>query len=141
MRRFLYVLLTAMLCTATMANHRHTQTLKKGWKFTRTDDAAASAVSYDDSQWQSVTVPHDWAIYGPFDANNDRQQVAIEQDGQKEAMKNKLEAITGKTVVLVNRLDPSILGGVVLRYSGVQLDGSIRSRLDEFKKNLSNIVM
>lgn len=62
-------------------------------------------------------------------------------DGQKEAMKNKLEAITGKTVVLVNRLDPSILGGVVLRYSGVQLDGSIRSRLDEFKKNLSNIVM
>ena len=62
-------------------------------------------------------------------------------DGQKCAMKKKLEAITGKTIVLENKLDPSIIGGVVLRYSGVQLDGSIKSRLDEFKKNLSNIVM
>ena len=69
-----------------MANHRHVHILKTGWKFTRTDDAAATAPTYDDSRWQSVTVPHDWAIYGPFDANNDRQQVAIEQDGQKEAM-------------------------------------------------------
>ena len=62
-------------------------------------------------------------------------------DGQKNAMASKLEAITGKTVVLTNKLDPSIIGGVVLRYSGVQLDGSIKTRLDEFRKNLSNIVM
>ena len=62
-------------------------------------------------------------------------------DGQKNAMASKLEAIMGKTVVLTNKLDPSIIGGVVLRYSGVQLDGSIKTRLDEFKKNLSNIVM
>ena len=62
-------------------------------------------------------------------------------DGQKNAMASKLEAITGKTVVLNNKIDPSIIGGVVLRYSGVQLDGSIKTRLDEFKKNLSNIVM
>lgn len=82
-------LLFAMLtfCVlGTMANNRHTRTFKTGWKFTRNDDAAASQVTYDDSKWQSVTVPHDWAIYGPFDANNDRQKVAIEQDGQKEAM-------------------------------------------------------
>ena len=62
-------------------------------------------------------------------------------EGQTSAMKKKLEDITGKTVEIVNELDPSILGGVVLRYSGVQLDGSVKSRLDEFKKNLSNIVM
>ena len=69
-----------------MANNRSVQTFKSGWKFTRTDDVAASGVGYDDRKWESVSVPHDWAIYGPFDANNDRQQVAIEQDGQKEAM-------------------------------------------------------
>lgn len=62
-------------------------------------------------------------------------------EGQTAAMKKKLEDITGKTVEIVNELDRSILGGVVLRYSGVQLDGSVKSRLDEFKKNLSNIVM
>ena len=69
-----------------MANNRSVLTFKSGWKFTRTDDVAASGVDYDDRKWESVSVPHDWAIYGPFDANNDRQQVAIEQDGQKEAM-------------------------------------------------------
>jgi beta-galactosidase len=69
-----------------MANHRHVQTFKNGWKFSRTDDAAAVQVTFDDSHWQAVSVPHDWAIYGPFDATNDRQHVAIEQDGQKEAL-------------------------------------------------------
>lgn len=62
-------------------------------------------------------------------------------EGQLDAMKNKLEAITGKTVIIKNTVDGSILGGVVLRYSGIQLDGSIKTRLDDFKKSLSNIVM
>lgn len=59
--------------------------LEKNWKFTREDPEGAMRMDFDDSKWQNVTVPHDWAIYGPFDANNDRQQVAIVQDGQKEA--------------------------------------------------------
>ena len=62
-------------------------------------------------------------------------------DGQLEAMKNKLEAITKRTVIINNKVDKAILGGVVLRYSGVQLDGSIKTRLEDFKKSLSNIVM
>jgi len=87
MKRISLLVLVALLCCLhTMADGRHVQTFKEGWKFTRTDDAAASQAVYDDSRWQSVTVPHDWAIYGPFDPNNDRQQMAIEQDGQKEAV-------------------------------------------------------
>ncbi len=35
-------------------------------------------------EWKSVRVPHDWAVYGPFDRNNDLQVVAIEQNGEKE---------------------------------------------------------
>lgn len=58
--------------------------LEKGWRFTRTDDSTAVRTDYDDSRWQRVTVPHDWAIYGPFNPNNDRQNVAIVQDGQVE---------------------------------------------------------
>ena len=68
------------------AQVRTEQLLEKGWKFTREDKVEFSAVGYDDAKWQSVTVPHDWAIYGPFSPNNDRQFVAIEQDGQKEAI-------------------------------------------------------
>lgn len=35
-----------------------------------------------------MTVPHDWAIYGPFSSQNDKQEVAISQDGQKEALEH-----------------------------------------------------
>ena len=35
-----------------------------------------------------MTVPHDWAIYGPFSAQNDKQNVAIVQDGQKDALEH-----------------------------------------------------
>lgn len=62
--------------------------LEKGWKFTREDNPGFAAERLDDSGWQSVTVPHDWAIYGPFSSRNDLQQVAIAQDGQTEAMEH-----------------------------------------------------
>lgn len=62
--------------------------LHEGWRFTREDDPSFASPRYDDSRWQKVTVPHDWAIYGPFSPNNDRQNVAITQDGQKEALEH-----------------------------------------------------
>ena len=62
--------------------------LEKNWKFTREDRPEFARPAYDDSRWQSVTVPHDWAIYGPFSAQNDKQEVAIAQDGQTEAMEH-----------------------------------------------------
>lgn len=62
--------------------------LEKGWKFTREDSEDFSRKEYNDAKWQSVVVSHDWAIYGPFSINNDKQKVAITQDGQKEAMEH-----------------------------------------------------
>ena len=41
--------------------------------------------SNDKQQWQTVSVPHDWAISGPFDKKWDLQVVRIEQNGEKEA--------------------------------------------------------
>lgn len=32
--------------------------------------------------WKDVKVPHDWAIYGPFDRSNDIQSVAVTQNGE-----------------------------------------------------------
>lgn len=62
--------------------------LEKNWKFTREDNSEFQNPAYNDTKWQSVTVPHDWAIYGPFSSQNDKQEVAISQDGQKEAMEH-----------------------------------------------------
>ena len=41
--------------------------------------------SRDGKKWEDVTVPHDWAIAGPFDREIDKQVVAIVQDGEKKA--------------------------------------------------------
>ena len=80
--------LTMALPTCLLAQVRTEQTFEKGWKFTREDSRDFFQKEYDDTRWQSVSIPHDWAIYGPFSANNDKQHVAISQDGQKEAMEH-----------------------------------------------------
>ncbi len=71
-----------------LAQQPRVETLLEDWKFTRDDNPEFISPTYDDTRWQRVTVPHDWAIYGPFSWDNDRQNVAITQDGQKEAMEH-----------------------------------------------------
>lgn len=56
---------------------RSVTTLNEGWQFTKGPEAEAK-------EWQQVRVPHDWAIYGPFDRANDLQVVAVEQNGETE---------------------------------------------------------
>ena len=62
-------------------------------------------------------------------------------DAQINAMKAKLEGMTGKTVNIRNTIDPTILGGVKLRYEGRQIDGSLKTRLDSFQDSLRNLVI
>ena len=88
MARCILIAVLACISSLMSAQVRTETLLEKGWKFTREDAPEFSNTDYDDSQWQSVRVPHDWAIYGPFSINNDKQNVAITQDGQKEAMEH-----------------------------------------------------
>ena len=71
-----------------LSGQRTVERLEKGWRFTRVDDPKSSTERYNDSKWSRVVVPHDWAIYGPFSFDNDKQHLAIAQDGQKEAMEH-----------------------------------------------------
>ena len=65
------------------------------WKFSRADNASASRADFDDSYWETVKIPHDWAIYGPFDKEIDKQVVRIEQNNEKVATEK-----TGRTGAL-----------------------------------------
>jgi len=84
--------LLLLMSLATINSWGQEQTLQKRWKFSREDNPEFSESAYNDAHWQSVTVPHDWAIYGPFDMENDIQRTAIKQDGQKAAIEH-----TGRT--------------------------------------------
>ena len=67
-------LLTLALATSaiTASAQRSTVNLKT-WQFSR-----------DSVNYKLVTIPHDWAINGPFDKKWDLQFVAIEQNGETE---------------------------------------------------------
>jgi beta-galactosidase len=48
---------------------RVVENFNREWKFAKGEQPGAQAVSFDDSAWQPVRLPHDWAIAGPYDPN------------------------------------------------------------------------
>ncbi len=56
-------------------------TLLSSWQFAfeQTDHQMPAP---HDKAWTTVSVPHDWAIYGAFDRQNDLQNVAVWQNGE-----------------------------------------------------------
>lgn len=80
------------VCRAEAGPSRVETCLKDGWRFHRGEADGAFVPGYDDSGWKSVSVPHDWAITGPFSIENDLQNVQIVQN-----METKASLKTGRT--------------------------------------------
>ncbi|GGF74935.1 DUF4982 domain-containing protein [Wenyingzhuangia marina] len=93
-KSFLFTLFL-ILSQVSFSQVRTVKELDINWKFQKGDVENAQQESYNDSKWETVTVPHDWAIYGPFDKEVDKQTVAIVQNGEKEATEK-----TGRTGAL-----------------------------------------
>lgn len=62
-------------------NPRQITILDTDWKFINKDIPQAENTTVDTRDWQSVVVPHDWAISGEFDINNDLFYVQVKEDG------------------------------------------------------------
>ena len=62
-------------------------------------------------------------------------------EGQKDALAQKLAKKTGKSIRLSNTVDPSVLGGLLIRYSGVQVDGTLSVRLERLGDTLANLIV
>ena len=45
-----------------------------------------------------------------------------------------------KNITLENKVDKSILGGVLVRLGNIQIDGSVKTRLDNIKDQLSQVI-
>ena len=68
------------------ADAQRSETILKDWEFRHDHETTAA------TGWETVSVPHDWAIYGPFDKANDLQTVAVIQNGENVATEK-----TGRT--------------------------------------------
>lgn len=84
MKKFTLSLLLSVFASVAFAQ-RSESLLREGWLFHRGDIADAKNFDFIEKNWQSVTLPHDWAIYGPFGSSFDLQNVAVTQNGEKEA--------------------------------------------------------
>ena len=69
-RSFALALLAAACAAANV--EAAVTSLCSGWEFRRGGESA----------WTKVSVPHDWAIGGPFHRTNDLQVATIRQDGE-----------------------------------------------------------
>ena len=62
-------------------------------------------------------------------------------DRQAQALTQKLTRMTGKTILLDNRVDTTCLGGVRLDYDGQRLDDTICHRMESIRELLKNTVL
>ena len=52
-------------------------------------------------------------------------------------LRSKMEQVTGKKVELKCSVDPSIMGGIVVKVNNEQFDTSLRTRLEELAARLT----
>lgn len=57
--------------TGENAAARQAVNFNDGWKFAKGGQKGTEAVDFNDSSWKAVKLPHDWAIAGPFNPNED----------------------------------------------------------------------
>lgn len=81
-----FYLMTMGFCLAlNLHAQRSEYLLEKGWKFTKGEVSNAEMPAFNDAKWETVDIPHDWAIFGPFDKNNDLQNIAVTQNFETQA--------------------------------------------------------
>ncbi|MEE1045628.1 MAG: F0F1 ATP synthase subunit delta [Olegusella sp.] len=77
-----------------------------------------------------------------LDAGDDTVMVTVTtsvpmDDDLRAKVKAKASADLGAPVYLVERVDPSILGGIILEQRGKRYDASVRAQLSNIRKSLS----
>ena len=98
MKQRIHLHLLLIMLTLTQISFSQVRTveeLDENWKFQKGENDLAFQIDFNDSGWETVNVPHDWAIYGPFDKEIDKQNVAIVQNGEEVATEK-----TGRTGAL-----------------------------------------
>ncbi|MCM1298850.1 MAG: ATP synthase F1 subunit delta [Firmicutes bacterium] len=61
-------------------------------------------------------------------------------DQQREKIKKKMAEITGKKIEMSEKTDSSLMGGIVVDYGDTRMDGSVKTRLENLKESLSQLI-
>ena len=58
----------------------------------------------------------------------------------KEKISAKMSQVIGKTVTIIEKVDPNIIGGIVIDYGSRRYDGSVKARLNALKAELGSVI-
>ena len=59
---------------------------------------------------------------------------------QLSKIKDKMHEILGKNIIMSTKVDKSLIGGVVVDYGDRRFDGSVKTRLESLRQNLSELI-
>jgi beta-galactosidase len=124
-KRILFLLLTVLICTQNLySQERITTELKDGWKFFKGRHDSAYQKSFDDSEWQNVTIPHDWAIEGPFiiDGNGNTGKLPWKDEGWYRKKLNLTDNLKNKRLYL--------LFDGIMAFPSIYIDGQLAGKWD-----------
>lgn len=88
----------------------------ENWLFQKTEDSTATQINYDDSQWRTLNVPHDYAIEGPFKPEYNprtgglpvhgkavyRKKFSIEEEKKESIISLEFEGIMSNATIYIN---------------------------------------
>lgn len=81
-----------------------------------------------------------------FNADNGISEATVTSavalsEAQMTALKEKLEKISGKKISLVQKIDKTVMAGLLVEIEGKQLDGTLQSRITGISKKLNEIIV
>lgn len=62
-------------------------------------------------------------------------------DDQIKKLERKLSEQSGKTVEIENIVDKSLLGGVMIKFNDIVIDGTLKGKLEDLQNNLNRIIV
>ncbi|MFZ4455046.1 MAG: beta-galactosidase GalB [Bacteroidales bacterium] len=87
MKKLLFIAIAAsQLIFNAKSQTRNVILLSNNWKFQNKEVLNAEKPNLADIDWETVRVPHDWAIRGNFDMNLDAQMVQVKEDGESKPL-------------------------------------------------------
>jgi len=102
LQAFCLGLISISLISCSEDQQRIRQSFNLDWSFNKGEEGTEQLLTFDDSQWRSLDLPHDWAIEGPFDMEYDTRTGGLPIYGRAWYRKHfKMDAIhEGKRVTL-----------------------------------------
>lgn len=62
------------------------------------------------------------------------------KDKTREKLLKKLRKMYGKEIILIEKVDPSIIGGMIITCGGSMLDGSVKTELENMHRQIKDMV-